>query len=153
MSEPCVIRADYANWRPVSGRKILQLILEVPIEQTQDVMLKLGVPVPGESKWVAVALLQPVAEGQAEQSEAAPPKKQWSEYTRSQQAAILIQDPEFCSYFKAANPINCDGKLKLHFRIASKRELDDEINHAGWDEFVALYHMHRDRTRYAGSKR
>lgn len=58
MSDPCVIRADYANWRPVAGRKVLQLILEVPLEQTADVMEKLGVPMPGESKWVAVALLE-----------------------------------------------------------------------------------------------
>lgn len=58
MSEPRVIRADYANWRPVAGRKVLQLVLEVPIEQTADVMEKLGVPMPGESKWVAVALLE-----------------------------------------------------------------------------------------------
>lgn len=57
MSEPRVIRADYSNWRPVAGRKVLQLILEVPIEQTADVMKKLGFPLPGESKWVAVALL------------------------------------------------------------------------------------------------
>lgn len=58
MSEPRVIRADYSNWRPVAGRKVLQLILEVPIEQTADVMEKLGFPLPGESKWVAVALLE-----------------------------------------------------------------------------------------------
>jgi len=58
MSGPRVIRADYANWRPVAGRKVLQLILEVPIEQTADVMEKLGVPMPGESKWCAVALLE-----------------------------------------------------------------------------------------------
>jgi len=58
LSEACIIKADYFNWRPVAGRKVLQLILEVPIEQTADVMKKLGVPMPGESKWVAVALLQ-----------------------------------------------------------------------------------------------
>lgn len=58
MTEPRVIRADYSNWRPVAGRKVLQLILEVPIEQTADVMAKLGVPMPGESKWCAVALLE-----------------------------------------------------------------------------------------------
>lgn len=58
MTEPRVIRADYANWRPVAGRKVLQLVFEVPIEQTEDVMAKLGVPMPGESRWCAVALLE-----------------------------------------------------------------------------------------------
>jgi hypothetical protein len=58
LSDRCVIRADYTNWRPVAGRKVLQLTLEVPIEQTEEVMERLGVPMPGESKWVAVALLK-----------------------------------------------------------------------------------------------
>lgn len=57
MSEPRVIQADYANWRPVQGRKVLQLIFEVPIEQTADVMNKLGTPTSGESRWCAIALL------------------------------------------------------------------------------------------------
>lgn len=57
MSEPRVIQADYSNWRTVAGRKVLQLVFEVPIEQTADVMEKLGVPMPGENKWCAIALL------------------------------------------------------------------------------------------------
>jgi len=57
MTESCVIQADYANWRPVAGRKVLQLVFEVPIEQTEQVMQRLGVPMPGESKWCAIALL------------------------------------------------------------------------------------------------
>jgi single-strand DNA-binding protein len=55
MSEPRVIQADYANWRPVAGRKVLQLVFEVPIEQTEQVLKMLGVPMPGESKWCAIA--------------------------------------------------------------------------------------------------
>jgi len=57
LSEPRVIQADYSNWRTVAGRKVLQLVFEVPIEQTADVMEKLGVPMPGENKWCAIALL------------------------------------------------------------------------------------------------
>lgn len=57
MSEHRVIQADYSNWRTVAGRKVLQLVFEVPIEQTSDVMEKLGVPMPGENKWCAIALL------------------------------------------------------------------------------------------------
>lgn len=57
MSDHRVIQADYSNWRTVAGRKVLQLVFEVPIEQTADVMAKLGVPMPGENKWCAIALL------------------------------------------------------------------------------------------------
>lgn len=58
MSEPRIIRADYASWRPVTGRKVLQLIFEIPLEETELAMKMLGVPMPGESKWCAVALLE-----------------------------------------------------------------------------------------------
>jgi hypothetical protein len=68
MEEPRVIQADYANWRTVAGRKVLQLTFEVPIEQTADVMNKLGVPMPGESKWCAIALL--VNNGSANENDA-----------------------------------------------------------------------------------
>lgn len=73
------------------------------------------------------------------------PKKPWSEYTRSQQAYLLCKDPEFWRYFGAANEINCDGKLKLHFRIASKSDLDKPGNFKNWDEFVAIWQMQRPR--------
>lgn len=58
MTEHRIIQADYANWRTVAGRKVLQLVFEVPIEQTADVLKKLGVPMPGESRWCAIALLE-----------------------------------------------------------------------------------------------
>lgn len=163
MSQLRGIEADFATWRPVQGRKVLQLVFEVPIEKTQHVLDMLGIPQPGESKWCAIALLshrQAVIEGakqleelyapkpaaaKAERSEGGSPKKAWSEYSRSQQAAILISDPGFRDYFGCTDPVICDESLKRHFRITSKRELDSEVHQKNWDEFVALYHMHRDR--------
>ncbi len=150
MSEPRVIQADYTSWRPVAGRKVLQIILEVPIEQTADVMDKLGVPMPGESKWCAVALLdlKPKAEGQ-ESAANGSTKKSWGEYKPSQQAAILCADPAFMWYF--IGPIggedDCIEAIRTHFKIKSRKELDQPENHARWDEFVALYNLHRDRLK------
>lgn len=58
MDDLRVIRAVFSSWRPVQGRSVVQLIMEVPIEHTHDVMTRLGVPMPGESKWCAIALLK-----------------------------------------------------------------------------------------------
>lgn len=146
-----VIQADYVNWRTVVGRKTLQLIFEIDISAQGEVFEMLGPPRTDVSVPCAIALLdmkKVKVEGQAEQSEAATPKKPWSEYSRSQQAAILIGDPAFRAYFCGRDGIDqdsCDSSLKRHFRIASKRELDDAANHAQWDEFVALFKLHRDR--------
>lgn len=197
MSDLRGIEADFATWRPVQGRKVLQLVFEVPLENTQHVLDMLGIPQPGESKWCAIALLQngsnaggrsnsragkkPSGSGEfSEKSEenehsSTPnhtiassagsgtsgaqesaanghPKKSWSEFKRSQQAYLLTHDPAFGTYFGADGATPCDAKLKAHFRIEHKSELDDPKNHELWDEFVALYHMHRDRAQ-VGSKR
>jgi len=53
-----VFRATYHNTKNVLGRKCLQVILEVPLEQAGEVYDILGYPTPHESKWVAVALLK-----------------------------------------------------------------------------------------------
>lgn len=167
MSELRGIEADFATWRPVQGRKILQLVFEVPIERTQHVLDMLGIPQPGASKWCAIALLNKElvqdqsssatnTNGRREGLDSAPaqaseaggsPKKHWSEYARSQQAAILTGDPDFWRYFHCTDQEDAVKRLKAHFRIASRKELDDPQKHGLWDEFVALYHMHRDRLK------
>ena len=55
MSEMRAIRARYADWRPVKGRKVLQIVLEVPLEQQGDILTMLGAPLPDRDLWVAVA--------------------------------------------------------------------------------------------------
>jgi hypothetical protein len=151
-----VIQADYVNWRTVVGRKSLQLIFEIDISLQGEVLEMLGPPRTDVSVPCAIALLdmkKVKAEGQAEQSEAAPPKKPWSEYSRSQQAAILCSNPDFWRYFATDDEDDTVRCLKKQLRIVSRKELDSDPE-AGkrFDELVALYNLH-DRQRYAGSKR
>lgn len=145
MSQFAGIEADFATWRPVQGRKVLQLVFEVPIENTQLVLDTLGIPQTGQSKWCAIALLNqkaPEPEGQVSEANGSS-KKQWSEYSRSQQAAILCSDEDFQRYI--GNPLNAADWLRAHFRISSRKELDEEKNHGNWDEFVAIYNLRKAR--------
>lgn len=57
MSNERVIQATFASYRPVLGRKVLQLVFEVPIEAQEATFATLGYPVPDESLWVAIARL------------------------------------------------------------------------------------------------
>lgn len=59
MTKPAAIRATFSDWRPVKSRGVLQLVLEVPVEQTKHVLDTLGAPIPGTEKWVGVALISP----------------------------------------------------------------------------------------------
>lgn len=61
MPSPAAIKATYADYRRVKGRKVLQLILEVPLEQAPRVHEAFGEPLPDGSTWVGVARIDPSA--------------------------------------------------------------------------------------------
>ena len=50
-------KAAYHTTKFVLGRKVMQIVLEVPMEQAQAVYSTLGYPMPNENTWVGVALL------------------------------------------------------------------------------------------------
>lgn len=83
MEAPKAITARYADWRPVKGRKVLQLVLEVPLEQQGEVLRMLGAPLPDRDLWVAVAVL---SEGKNESYKGG---------KLAQQAAIMCQEGAF----------------------------------------------------------
>lgn len=51
------INAELSNYKLINGRKVMQIILEVPLEHAGHVIEILGWPNPAESKYVGVALL------------------------------------------------------------------------------------------------
>lgn len=53
-----VFRATFHNTKNVLGRKVLQVILEVPIEESSRVHDVLGYPDTAKTIWVAVARLK-----------------------------------------------------------------------------------------------
>lgn len=55
--ENAVIQGEYITFKHVKTRKVVVLEIEIPEEAFQDVISKLGMPIGGESKPVAVALL------------------------------------------------------------------------------------------------
>lgn len=51
-------KATFHNIKNVMGRKVAQVILEVPIEQAPAVTRALGWPDPQNPAWVGVALMK-----------------------------------------------------------------------------------------------
>lgn len=180
MTKLCGIDADYVNWRPVTGRKVLTLTFEVDISRQEEVLRYLGAPASDKSIPCAIALLDmksacaPVADGKPDLkalsdslakrvlTEGVQPDgsyrqvsvangipKKWNDYARSQQAYILCRDPDFCRYFcaESGSETATIAKLRTHFKIGSRGDLDKPENHERWDEFVALFHLHRDRLK------
>jgi hypothetical protein len=58
MTDAAIIQATFSEWRMVKGRKVLQIICEVPLEAQGRVFAALGAPMPDTDTWVAIARLR-----------------------------------------------------------------------------------------------
>lgn len=91
MSAPAAISGDFATYRHVQGRKVLQLVIEVPAESAASVFAALGTPGAGEGIPVALARLAKPSESQDPPAE----RKRFTDLPYAQQAAMRCQEPEF----------------------------------------------------------
>lgn len=169
MDELCIIEADYANWRPVSGRKVLQLVLEVPIEKTQEVLAKLGIPTPGESIWVAVAILDKNKKDSTQASEAGGSKdtvgagrlpRPWKDMPYSQQAAIRCGEPAFQAFLNAPNEEVAAGVVRLRCGVKSRSDLDkltddkrETTSRIQWAHLEGEYQRFLTDRKFKGARR
>jgi hypothetical protein len=129
-------RATYSDFKLVKTRKVIQIVLEVPVEQANTVLDVLGgMPDPSCETWVGVAPLSPdAAKPQpAAQPRPAGAKRDWRDLSPQQQAGIRCEEPAFTTFLKeersddwheAQDAAEC---VRLICGISSRAEL--ETNH------------------------
>lgn len=145
MTKPAAIQASYADYRRVKGRKVLQLIFEVPLEDAPKVHDVFGEPMPDGSTWVGIARIDPNAK--AEPVKAEKPKRQWGELSRAQQAGMACAEKGFQRFLSERHRTNmldsADGAAELvrqECLVHSRAELD-KLPLAGkqWDRIYSDY--------------
>jgi hypothetical protein len=84
-------QATFASFRLVQGRKVAQLIFEVPIEAADNALSVLGgVPNPEQTRWVGIARIDP---------KATKPKLSGKDLWRaSSECAMLCKEPKFWDF-------------------------------------------------------
>ncbi len=93
MTDQAVTQASFADFRLVKGRKVAQLVFEVPIEQADQALTALGgLPQPAAETWVALARLETRSRGQVK------PLFKKEETKLSFEAAMRCRDPQFQRY-------------------------------------------------------
>lgn len=113
MTAPAAFKATFSDFRLVKGRKVAQIVVEVPIEEADNALKALGgIPRPDLERWVAVARLSPgafIPKSEALASadgEGATPQKQptpapgetkggWYALKPSARAALLCKEVQF----------------------------------------------------------
>jgi hypothetical protein len=118
MNSPAAFTASYSDWKLIRTRKVVQIVLEVPVEaagQAYDVLG--GMPNSGAEIWCAIARLQGRKESEAHQRATddsrstparhdrspasvspGPMRAKFSDKLYAQQAGILCNDPKFIRF-------------------------------------------------------
>lgn len=121
-----LIQAEYADYKRVKGRKVLQLICEVPIEQAPTVHKMLGEPAFGERQInVAIARLDPTA------AKPEPGKPKGKSY--AQNVALTCQEGAFWKFLNSTNQSICHVhdqesaaiSVRDFCRVSSRSEIID----------------------------
>lgn len=156
MSAPAVIQGTYADYRRVKGRKVLQLVVEVPIEMAPQVHSIFGEPSPDGSTWVAVALLDPTkARAQSPVEPASQPSEKPASGRngggakggrRAREAGIACGDVRFWKHLEEKRGIHivdatdCADYVRAACGVDSRTLLDHNGTAARtWDELYAEY--------------
>lgn len=111
------IQGDYVDLRFVKGRKVCQVVIEIPIEAGESFVASFGTPNPANGVPVALARIQPAVKAE-------PERKQWDELSLAQQAGILCGDKQFQNWGGFMNSEHAAEWLRDKCRILSRADLD-----------------------------
>ncbi len=125
-----VISGVYTSFRHIKTRKVVVLEIEIVEERFQEVITKLGMPIGGESKHVAIALLNNPENSYSH------PEKSEGERLRIR-AVMLCEDESFKEFatilygYSICDKKDMEGYAKqviyLHCDIKSRAELANNI--------------------------
>lgn len=99
---PAATRAVYADYRRVKGRKVHQVVFEIPSELWPEAYAFLGEPNIETSDWYAIAKLRP--EVVAEKWKPSPPLHP------AAQCALTCQQPSFWQFIREKQNYECDSE-------------------------------------------
>lgn len=142
---PAILRATYSDWKLVKTRGQVQLIFEIPAEQSGFALEVLGgMPSQGDPVWCAIARLQPDT---VEQSASARERKnRYVDLPLTTQAILACKDPVFWAYlseardFRVGNEMEAAAIVRTHCGVASRANIGStERSTALWKDLMAAF--------------
>lgn len=137
MSAPAVVAGSYCDLKTIRTRQVLQMIIEIPLEQGEQLIDAFGFPNPGAEIRVAVARLidpAPTPAKQSDKSEVA--KAAYNAKSEGEQAvvraALLARDPRFQGYALASNETEAADYIRRRCAIESRREIATDATALDW---------------------
>lgn len=140
MSAPAAIKGTFADFRLIKGRKVAQLVIELPIEEADAALATLGgLPQPAAERWVAIAALNVTSIKPQE-------KRRYDDLRAAMQAAIRCSDPSFWRFLdeEIAPGVKNDSEaaivVRAHCGVDSRSALNDNpIAATRWRQLDGRY--------------
>lgn len=147
MTEPAAIQGTFADLKSVKTRSVVQMVVEIPIEQAEQVIKAFGFPQPGAEVMVAVARLVPEKTKPQPAAPEAPekPKVPFHKKPLSVQAGIRCSDPRFRDFLFDRHDLYDDdaaGAAKFvreHCEVTSRAHLGDGNSDQKWQDLNAEF--------------
>jgi hypothetical protein len=142
MTAPAAIRGTFADFRLIKGRKVAQLVCEIPIEEADEALRVLGgLPQPASERWLALAPLNITSIKPKE-------KQRFEDLKAAMQAGIRCGEPAFWRFigenftFRKAPTSEEDAAqfVRAYCCVSSRSALNlDPKAAAKWQELDARY--------------
>lgn len=134
MNAPAAIKGCFSDFKIIRGRKVCQLVIEVPIEEADAALAAMGgVPSADSERWVAVARLNLAAakpDGAAQGGKDARP---FHTLPLAQQAALKCGDPSFQRFMKATTSNEAAIRVRQECGVQSRADIEtDEEAKTRW---------------------
>lgn len=156
-----VLAATFSDFRLVRGRKVAQLILEIPIEQAEAALHLIGMPMPDCERWVAIAPMvgdpnAPAVSPPAEQ--AAPPthrnvpeRAPLEGWERDRQRAVMLcKDTRFQAWCGCADEAQTIAHMRAQIGGSRSGIATDHETHR---QFLSLETTYRADTGLLAARR
>lgn len=168
MDTPAVIEGCYVDLKFLPGLKSARVFVDIPIEYSNQFLKMFDAPDRANPVRVAIARLAtaehsssgvsrptttgpdnalPSVQAPSAESQGQETRRHFRDLPKSQQAALKLQDEEFCAWLKASYGaayegwIDADHLLKKVLKITSKRQFDfpQSTHGENWDRLLASY--------------
>ena len=132
-----VIQGTFADLKTVKTRSVVQMVVEVPIEQGEQIVRAFGFPQPGREVSVAVARIKMQEQATPEQADG---HKRFEDIPRPQQAGILCHDKAFVKWLGAGDANGAAAILRQRLGVESRADLKENTEAARkWDALVIQF--------------
>jgi hypothetical protein len=137
IDHPAAIQATFSDFRLVKGRKVAQLVLEIPMEEADAALSTLGgIPQPHSERWVALARLN----GHIQTPKPDKEKQRWEDLKLSMQAWIRCEELAFQRFLGAHSSEEAAENVRNSCGIGSRSGLNDNPRAAeAWRDLDRSY--------------